>query len=255
MSVAQQERTKRILVVDDEEVARLPIKNLFFRHNYEVLEAANGKQGLALARSYLPAAIITDLRMPVMDGFEMIRHLRADPSTSPLYILVFSVIVQENVYHRSAIEEGANIVMDREYLKGVKFVPGDNPLEVLLDYVEKWPTILQHQYSFGKANSRFQLDRFGEMAIIAGVPESEISGLVLSLYKALLKHPDRLWTTTQLARQVYADEAYEGDNEKRLIRLVRRLREKIEEKVEKPQYLITCSGGRYRFNNPETDAF
>lgn len=135
---AQQERSKRILVVDDLEEARWPIKSLFSRNNYEVLEAENGKQGLALARSYLPTAIITDLRMPVMDGFEMIRHLRADPSTSPLYILVFSVIIRESVYHhRSAIEGGANIVMDKSYLEleGVEFVPGDNPLEVLLDYV------------------------------------------------------------------------------------------------------------------------
>ncbi|GAB4290379.1 MAG: hypothetical protein Fur0025_25170 [Oscillatoriaceae cyanobacterium] len=68
----------RILVVDDVQENRSSIANLLKPLGFQVAEAANGEEGLQVAAQFAPDAIIADLGMPVMDGVEMVRRLRAD---------------------------------------------------------------------------------------------------------------------------------------------------------------------------------
>ena len=77
----------RILVVDDEPDERFLLRRLFERAGHEVTEAADGAAALAIARELLPDLVVTDMRMPVMDGAELIRRLRADPATAGIPIL------------------------------------------------------------------------------------------------------------------------------------------------------------------------
>ena len=77
----------RILVVDDEPDERFLLRRLFERAGHEVTEAADGAAALAIARESLPDLVVTDMRMPVMDGAELIRRLRADPATAGIPIL------------------------------------------------------------------------------------------------------------------------------------------------------------------------
>ena len=71
-----QGEAKKILVVDDVEVNRSVMVKLLKEIGFQVLEAENGQQGLEQAVELKPDAIITDLVMPVMDGFEMISRVR-----------------------------------------------------------------------------------------------------------------------------------------------------------------------------------
>ena len=68
--------SEKILVVEDNEQNRVLMRQILTHHGYEVLEAADGLTGLALARTHLPALILLDIQMPVMDGFAVIRELR-----------------------------------------------------------------------------------------------------------------------------------------------------------------------------------
>ena len=77
----------RILVVDDEPDERFLLRRLFERAGHEVTEAANGAAALAIVRESPPDLVVTDMRMPVMDGVELIRRLRADPATAGIPIL------------------------------------------------------------------------------------------------------------------------------------------------------------------------
>jgi CheY-like chemotaxis protein len=84
------ESRPKVLIVDDEpsllkmvEVALRPL-------NMEIFTANNGKEGLETVKSVSPDLIITDINMPVMDGFEMIKALRGDISTMFIPIIILS---------------------------------------------------------------------------------------------------------------------------------------------------------------------
>jgi CheY-like chemotaxis protein len=80
-----------ILVVDDDDDIRDSLSWLLEEEGYRVSAAANGRDALALlARIPLPDVALVDLRMPVMDGIELIERLRADPAYVGLRIIAFS---------------------------------------------------------------------------------------------------------------------------------------------------------------------
>jgi len=81
--------TPRILSVDDSKTIRLVLARLFRPFDCELLEAANGEEGLAVAIREKPDLIILDYNMPVMDGAEMLRRLRGEAGLrrSPVMVL------------------------------------------------------------------------------------------------------------------------------------------------------------------------
>jgi len=71
--------TPRILSIDDSRTIRLLLARLFRPFACELMEAANGEEGLAVASRANPDLIILDYNMPVMDGIAMLRKMREDP--------------------------------------------------------------------------------------------------------------------------------------------------------------------------------
>lgn len=80
----------RVLVVDDEEDLRFVLSRWFGRAGYDVSEAGDGVAALEAVRQSPPDLLVIDLMMPVMDGFELIRRLRGDPTTAGIPIVVVS---------------------------------------------------------------------------------------------------------------------------------------------------------------------
>lgn len=82
-------RSHTVLVVEDTpDVIRMI--RLSLHHDFRVLAATNGAQGLELARKHHPSIIVTDLMMPVMDGLELTVRLRADPQLSHIPIVMLT---------------------------------------------------------------------------------------------------------------------------------------------------------------------
>ena len=71
-----------VLVVDDEEHNRMLLVDTLEAWNYEVAEAVDGAQALAMARTRVPDVILLDVMMPNMDGFVACRELKGDPATA-----------------------------------------------------------------------------------------------------------------------------------------------------------------------------
>ena len=80
----------RILVVDDNPENLDILRTRLARHGYEILTAGDGEEALATARETRPDLILLDIMMPKLDGIEVCRRLKADPSLPLMKILFVS---------------------------------------------------------------------------------------------------------------------------------------------------------------------
>ena len=85
--------TTRILLVDDSLFGRKTAKKALASGDYELLEAKNGQEALEQIRTHQPDLVITDLLMPIMDGFEFLKELRGGGSRLP--VIVASADIQD----------------------------------------------------------------------------------------------------------------------------------------------------------------
>lgn len=95
IQIVPQKRTtgKKILVIDDSDQIRWFLKHVFAKE-YEILEARNGEEGLNVAFATNPDLILCDVMMPVKDGFETCKELKADPRTSQTPVVMLTAKVE-----------------------------------------------------------------------------------------------------------------------------------------------------------------
>ena len=79
----------RLLIVEDNTDLRSFLKSIL-QNDYEIIEAANGREGLERAQACQPDFILTDVMMPEMDGLEMVHHIKADSNISHIPIVILS---------------------------------------------------------------------------------------------------------------------------------------------------------------------
>ena len=103
-------KAKKILVVDDEKDLRGALRTVLVASKFEVIEATNGVDGLALAESEHPDLILLDIMMPKMNGHEMLRELRKHPWGMHMHVLLLT-----NADDPANIAQGAVLRSD-EYL-------------------------------------------------------------------------------------------------------------------------------------------
>jgi CheY-like chemotaxis protein len=82
--------TTRVLVTDDEPITRMLVKLLLEREQYEVLEAANGRDAIDIAVREHPDLVLIDLNMPQMDGYEALARLRRNFTLTTMPIIVLT---------------------------------------------------------------------------------------------------------------------------------------------------------------------
>ena len=81
-----------VLAVDDIPLNLLLVQKMLSRFNFKLRTAANGQQALDAVAAKKPDLILLDLMMPGIDGFEVIRRLRADPATADIQIVILSAL-------------------------------------------------------------------------------------------------------------------------------------------------------------------
>ena len=80
--------TKKILVVEDQEDNRQILRDLLGSVDLEMVEAENGEEALAAVAEHKPDLILMDIQLPIMDGYEATRRIKADPATKNIPIIV-----------------------------------------------------------------------------------------------------------------------------------------------------------------------
>ena len=79
--------TKRILMVEDSEDNRQIIRDLMESVGYDLIEAEDGAAAVAMATEHRPDLILMDIQLPVMDGYEACRRIKADPELRHIPII------------------------------------------------------------------------------------------------------------------------------------------------------------------------
>ena len=96
----------KVLVIDDNDAMRLLCRVNLELDGFEVLEAADGHEGIDLARAELPDAILLDLMLPTLDGWEVLDELQSDPRTEPIPVVLLSGVGDPDL-RREGLDLGA----------------------------------------------------------------------------------------------------------------------------------------------------
>lgn len=97
----------KILIVEDEPGFRRTYSDLFQHFGHTVLEAADGEEGLRVAKKSKPDLVLLDLVMPKLDGYGVLEQLRSNGKTANLPVIIFSVLGEQTDIQK-ALDMGAN---------------------------------------------------------------------------------------------------------------------------------------------------
>ena len=135
--LAETEGRKKILVVDDDPATRDLLARFLEREGFSVAVAEDGRRGLEMARSLRPRAVLLDVTMPGMDGWAVLRALRADPDAGATPVVMVTVLDERNLAFSLGATDYLQKPIDRGALKDVidRFRPGsaDGPVLVVED--------------------------------------------------------------------------------------------------------------------------
>jgi CheY-like chemotaxis protein len=80
----------KILLIEDNEMNRDMLSRRLVKRGYEVVVAVDGREGVGKARTEAPALVLMDMSLPVLDGWEATRELRADPATRSIPVIALT---------------------------------------------------------------------------------------------------------------------------------------------------------------------
>lgn len=118
---------KHALIVDDHEQNRYLLRSLLSANGFEISEAENGAVALEQARRRAPDVVISDLLMPTMDGYTLLREWKADRRLAGIPFLVYTATYTQGEDERLALDLGADAFLikptePQEFLKRLKAV-------------------------------------------------------------------------------------------------------------------------------------
>jgi response regulator RpfG family c-di-GMP phosphodiesterase len=119
---------KKILLVDDEIIIRKLARNTIQSQGYLILEAANGKEALDMARREMPDLVLLDIKMPGLNGFQVCQQLKKEPSTQHIIIIMLTGELSEEER-----EKGIIVGADDFFVKPFSPLALLNKIRILLE--------------------------------------------------------------------------------------------------------------------------
>ena len=107
---------KTILIIDDDPTVSELMKRQLLKEGFKVVIAPNGKDGIRLARELKPDAITLDILMPEMDGWSVLRTLKADPEVSDIPVIMASILDEKNKGFSLGAADFLSKPIQKEYL-------------------------------------------------------------------------------------------------------------------------------------------
>ncbi len=232
-------RAKRILLAEDEVALRDFVSRNLRARGFEVLEASNGLEAVAVWEREDPHLLILDIMMPRMDGLEVCRRVR-EHSVVPIIVLTALDAESDKV---AALDLGADDYLTKpfgveELLARVRAVLRRTQWEVM-------PPV-----SGIKQFGDLEIDLAGHIVRLRGT-EVRLSPTEFALLKQLITNTGKVLTHRMLLQSIWGPE-YGGEAEYLRV-YINRLRQKLESNPANPRYLLTEPGVGYRFVAPEIE--
>ena len=221
----------RILMIEDEAPIRKFLRISLESHGYQLSEAAIGQQGLLMAASEPPDAVILDLGLPDQDGLEVLRRLR-EWSAAPVIVLSARGREADKV---AALDAGADDYLTKPFGVG--------------ELLARIRVALRHSAATTAApEAVFRVEElavdFARRQVHLGDDELHLTPTEYRLLTTLVKHAGKVVTHRQLLKEVWGPDSV-GENQYLRVYLGQ-LRRKIERDPARPRYLLTEAGVGYR---------
>ncbi|MFJ9697722.1 response regulator transcription factor [Kitasatospora sp. NPDC101183] len=227
----------RILVIDDDPTVAEVVAGYLARAGHRVDRAADGAQGLALARAHRPDLLVLDLMLPGIDGLEVLRRLRADAQGADLPVVMLTAKGEETD-RILGLELGADDYVTKPF----------SPRELVL----RVQSVLRRSRAGAQARPSGALVVSGDVALDPQARRAHRAGRELrltlrefDLLAFLLRHPHTSFSRQELMERVWGWDF--GDLSTVTVH-VRRLREKVEDDPAAPALITTVWGVGYRYD-------
>ena len=107
----------RVLVVDDDQTARELMRRLLAKEGFDVITATDGQEGLELARRFEPSVITLDVMMPKVDGWDVLKELKADPALADIPVIMVTMLDESDRGYNLGAADYMTKPIDRERMK------------------------------------------------------------------------------------------------------------------------------------------
>lgn len=226
--------TRTILIIEDEPEIVEIVRDYLQQAGFRAIVAYDGANGLRLARSERPSLILLDLMLPQVDGLDVLRTLRGDPSTRCLPVIMLTARIEETD-RLIGLEMGADDYITKPF----------SPREV----VARVRAVLRRTETSMDTGGLIQV---GELVIDlqrrsvrCNETSIELTATEFNLLEILVREPGRPFSRTQLLEMAY-DVSYAGFD-RTVDAHIKNLRRKIEPDPRNPVYIQTVYGVGYKF--------
>lgn len=230
----------KILIVEDEANIRQLVRYNLEKEGFQVMEAADGMQGLRTAQKEKPDLVLLDLMLPGMDGLEVCRTLKGAPATSALPIIMLTAKAEE-VDKIIGLELGADDYMTKPF----------NILEVRA----RIRTVLRR--AGGHVVQEQKIIRVHDMevnlvkrTVTLGGEEVRLTAKEFDLLQMFITNRGRPFSRKEMLEAVWKYDDYTGDARTVDVH-IRRLREKIERNPDEPEFIFTKWKVGYYFTDKD----
>ena len=180
-----------ILIVDDLSANREFLVMILRDQGHRLLQAADGAQGLAVVRAEHPDLVITDMLMPVMDGYEFVRQLRLDPATRGVPVVFYTASYSEREARVLARSSGVSYVLTKPADHGEVLTIVGRVLSGERETMS--PAAPPLTTELAREHLRLLTDKLSDKAGDLGIANARLRALInIGLELASERDPDRL---------------------------------------------------------------
>ena len=227
----------KILIIEDEKNISEIVAKYLEKEGYTTLIASDGIEGLALFRDSNPDIVISDVMMPTIDGFEVLREIRLI-SDVPVIMLTAK---QEEVDRLKGFENGADDYVTKP------FSPKELVRRVMVMLKRTYKAIEDKQVLI---EGELKLD-LNKQKLYKNEDEIDITSKEFQIIYAFFKNPRQILSREQLIELAFSND-FDGFD-RTIDAHIKKIRHKIEEDTKNPKYLKTKYGAGYIFGGSDED--